>query len=112
MKAFAFVCRLPPMWGRGRGRTLEVRPIAIGEVSKRTMGNVLREQAHHIGDDVWMMFGDDHYTYSRANDLVNAYACGLQASGVHYGDVVALFMNDCPEYVFLNLALAKIGAVH
>jgi crotonobetaine/carnitine-CoA ligase len=89
-----------------------VRPIAIEEVHKRTMGNVLREQAHQIGDDVWMMFGDDHYTYSRANELVNAYAGGLRAAGVGYGDVVALFMQDCPEYVFLNLALAKIGAVH
>ena len=42
---------------------------------------------------------------------VDRVARGLIASGVLPGDKVAVWLNNCPEWVYLMFALAKIGVV-
>src|SRR5499426_2247639 len=50
-------------------------------------------------------------TYVQYHDTVNRLAKGLMAFGVEKGDHVAVWATNVPEWVFLQLALAKIGAV-
>jgi crotonobetaine/carnitine-CoA ligase len=89
-----------------------VREIDLREFENRTMPNVLRDQAEHIGDDVWLMFGEVHRTYNEVNECVNRYSHGLRRQGVGLGDIVAILMDDQEDYVLVCLALAKLGAIH
>jgi long-chain acyl-CoA synthetase len=41
----------------------------------------------------------------------DAFAARLQALGVQKGDPVALFMNNCPQYVMAHFGIQKIGAI-
>jgi crotonobetaine/carnitine-CoA ligase len=89
-----------------------MREVDLDPFEHRTISHVLRDQAAHIGDDVWMMFGTEHRTYADVNALVNRYAHGFARDGVGAGDLVAIVMDDCEEYVYVCLALAKLGAIH
>lgn len=51
------------------------------------------------------------WTYAGLNDEVDAVARGLIASGVEKGDRVGIWAPNCGEWVILQLATAKIGAV-
>lgn len=79
---------------------------------QRTIPAVLRSQADAVGDETWLMFGDRHYTFAEVDRLSDGYARGLAERGIGAGDVVAVFMGNCPEFVLGCLALAKLGAVH
>ena len=82
-----------------------------------TIGDVLDRQAHAHPDREALVY---HYpeiglqlrlTYARLRDEVNRVAKGLLALGVGRGDHVAVLATNVPEWVLLEMALAKIGAV-
>jgi fatty-acyl-CoA synthase len=50
-------------------------------------------------------------TYGQYRDVVNRLAKGLIALGVERGDHVAVWATNVPEWIFLQLALAKVGGV-
>jgi len=75
------------------------------------LGAVLRRQAEEIPDAIYLMAGEDHYSYGRVNELVNSYATGLREIGVEAGDTVALFMGSSPECVFTTFGVNKLGAI-
>lgn len=52
-----------------------------------------------------------NYTFSDLQRLTNQYAKGLLALGVKKGDHLAVLSLNSPEWVLLELAAAKIGAV-
>lgn len=49
------------------------------------------------------------WTFKELDEFSNAVANFLYAEGFRSGDVVALFMENCNEYVGLWLGMAKIG---
>lgn len=51
------------------------------------------------------------WTYARLNDEVDTVARGLMALGVAKGDRVGIWAPNCAEWVILQLATAKIGAI-
>ncbi|CRZ18698.1 AMP-binding protein [Mycolicibacterium neworleansense] len=51
------------------------------------------------------------WSYAQLNDEVDAVARGLMASGVQQGDRVGIWAPNCAEWVMLQLATAKIGAI-
>lgn len=51
------------------------------------------------------------WTYAELNDEVDAVARGLMASGVQKGDRVGIWAPNCAEWVMLQLATAKVGAI-
>lgn len=51
------------------------------------------------------------WTYAELNAEVDAVARGLIASGVQKGDRVGIWAPNCAEWVMLQLATAKIGAI-
>lgn len=58
-----------------------------------------------------VVFYDQRMTNRELDARVNALASGLVEVGIGRNDVVALLMNNCPEYLEATLAINKIGAI-
>jgi len=59
---------------------------------------------------VGLIFGERRWTYQELNEAV-ALLCGqLAAAGVQLGQHVAVLLSNCPEYVYVTHALARLGA--
>ena len=78
---------------------------------KCTLWTRLRKNAERFADREFVIFEDAAYTYRETVEQVEKTARSLIALGVHPGDHVGLFLNNCPEFVFLIFALSEIGAV-
>lgn len=50
-------------------------------------------------------------TYADLNRASDAFAVRLVSLGVKKGEPVALFMNNCPQYVMAHFGIQKIGAI-
>jgi fatty-acyl-CoA synthase len=70
----------------------------------------IEESAERYGERVCLIYGEERYTYAAANALINRVAHALHADGVKCGDVVALAVENRPEFFFLWLGLSKLGA--
>ncbi len=82
-----------------------------------TIGDLLDRQASAFSDKEALVY---HYpesglemrlTYRQLRDEANRVARGLLALGIEKGEHVAVWAPNIPEWIFLQLALAKIGAV-
>lgn len=70
----------------------------------------IEESAARYGERECLIYGEACYTYAAVNALINRAAHALHAQGVSCGDVVALAVENRPEFFFLWLGLAKLGA--
>lgn len=67
---------------------------------------------HHFGAHVALTYHDRNYTYAQMGENALSLARGFQKElWIKKGDKVAFLMPNCPEYVFCEYAVAKIGAV-
>jgi fatty-acyl-CoA synthase len=82
-----------------------------------TLGDLLDQRADEAPDKEALVYDypeiglELRLTYGQYRDVVNRVAKGLIAFGVEEGDQVAVWATNVPEWIFLQLALAKIGAV-
>ena len=58
-----------------------------------------------------LIFEDKSWTFDDLEQYSNRVASVLINAGMKKGDCIALFMNNCPEYVGIWLGAAKIGIV-
>ena len=58
---------------------------------------------------VAIIFEDRQLTFRELDELSNRIANVLRATGLRHGDVVALFMTNCLEYLAVYLAMCKLG---
>ncbi|MBO88484.1 MAG: AMP-binding protein [Rickettsiales bacterium] len=79
--------------------------------AKRRFGDLADDAAEKFGDREALVFKDQRYSFNEQAQEINRTAKALIASGVQHGDHVALWLNNCADWVFFNFALAKIGAV-
>ncbi|XP_029354200.1 very long-chain acyl-CoA synthetase-like [Echeneis naucrates] len=88
------------------------------------MGKILRQKPFYSILDAFLdkvakqphkkfiVFEESSYTYSEADRLSNKVARALRTHGrLQEGDTVALFVGNEPHFVWLWLALAKLGCV-
>ncbi len=69
------------------------------------------EQTAANPDKLFIVFGNEGYSYSYTDQRSNKTANALQAHpGYKAGDTVALFMGNEPAFMFTWLALAKLGS--
>lgn len=82
-----------------------------------TLGDLLDQRAAEIPDKEALVY---HYpelglemrlNYRQYRDTVNRVAKGLLALGIEPGDHVAVWAPNVPEWILLQLALAKVGGV-
>ena len=58
-----------------------------------------------------MVCGDERWTYAQCDAISGRVAAGLREQGVAAGDRVVMFIDNRAEFVFVLLALQRLGAV-
>jgi acyl-CoA synthetase (AMP-forming)/AMP-acid ligase II len=72
---------------------------------------LLERNAREHGHFPALLFEDERYTWAEVNQHTNRWARLLLAEGVVRGDVVALVMDNRPDFVFALLGASKLKAV-
>jgi crotonobetaine/carnitine-CoA ligase len=75
------------------------------------LGDVLRSRADSHRTEPFLKFRDGELSYGEVHTTANRLAQGLLALGVGKGDHVAVMLPNCPEFVPVVFALARLGAV-
>jgi len=80
---------------------------------QKTIGQVLEETATKYPDNDALVYVDRglRYSYREFNALCDQLAKGLIKLGINKGDNVAVWAYNVPQWVFLQFALAKMGAI-
>ncbi len=81
------------------------------EISNKTMYQVLEETVRNFPENEAISFNGKTWTYAQLKEQVDALASALQKSGVKKGDVVALMLPNCPQYVISYYGILATGAV-
>ncbi len=76
-----------------------------------TVGGLLREQARIRADQPAVEDARTSWTYRQFNRRVNRLAHALAAHGIGRGDRVAILSENRAEYLELEFAAAKLGAI-
>ena len=81
--------------------------------SKTTIGDLLDRQAERFGDNDALVHVDwgVRYSYEAFRAECDQVARGLLALGINKGDHVCIWATNYPEWVVVQFATAKIGAV-
>ncbi len=87
------------------------------ELIDMTLGDLLDRRAEELPGKEALVYSypeigfELRMNYAQYRDTVNQLAKGLMALGIEKGDHVAVWATNVPEWVFLELAIAKIGGV-
>jgi long-chain acyl-CoA synthetase len=71
----------------------------------------LRAHARTQADKAAYIWYGRPISYAELDRASDAFAARLAAIGVKKGDPVALFLNNCPQYVMAHFGIQKLGAV-
>ncbi len=72
---------------------------------------VMHRWAEQSPQTLALAYEDRRYTWSALAQHANRYAAWATSRGIGPGDVVALMMDNRPEYVFVAMGLNSIGAI-
>src|SRR6185295_18923826 len=76
-----------------------------------TVGALLTRLAETLPDNEALVYANRRWTFAQLEAEARLIARGLMACGVEPGERVALWATNVPEWVVLQFALAKIGAI-
>lgn len=76
-----------------------------------SLADVLEESAKKYANDNVMWFLDTWVTYKEFKDMVDRLATYLDSIGVKKGDVVAIHLPNCIQYIVAYYAITSIGAI-
>jgi len=85
------------------------RLMPVAEDGSITAADMVEGWAARTPEKEALVFEEHTYTYADYNAEGNRWAHWARAQGLRKGDVVALFMENRPEYLFASLGLQKIG---
>lgn len=71
---------------------------------------LIEHQAQMLGDKPYILHEDQRVSFKGFDRLTCQAANGFLALGAEPGDGVALFMENCPEYLYVAYGLPRIGA--
>lgn len=77
----------------------------------KNLGELLNISAQRHPHRIAIVFGQKKITYKALNELTDQIAAGLIRLGIQRQDKVALFLDNCPEFVISYFAILKAGAV-
>ncbi len=78
---------------------------------KKTYASAVDEAADRFSHRTALSFDGLHWSFAELREEVNTAASRLARLGVAAGDVVGLWLDNRPEWVFTFFAAAKLGAV-
>ena len=87
------------------------RIVRYRPTSKHNFAELIEARAAEHGGRAAILFGDEKVTYDDWNARANRVAHWGRERGLRRGDVVALLMENRPEYFFVWSGLAKLGVV-
>ncbi|MHA1475073.1 MAG: AMP-binding protein, partial [Promethearchaeota archaeon] len=76
-----------------------------------TVGQFFNDAVEKYGDDPAIWFLETWVTYKELKVMVDSLATYLQSIGVKKGDVVAVHLANCIQYVVSYYAITSIGAI-
>ena len=79
----------------------------------QTIGEMLDETVSLFPDTDAIVYSNRNLklSYQEFNDHCDKIAKGLMALGIKRGDHIAIWAYNIPEWIFLQFASAKIGAI-
>jgi len=77
----------------------------------KNLGELLSISAEKYPEHPAIVFGQKKISYKALDELSNHLAAGLVHLGIKREDKVALFLDNCPEFVISYYAVLKAGAV-
>ena len=77
----------------------------------QTIPELFDEAVAAAPDKVWLVAGEESFTYAEARDRVGRAAAALRATGLGPGDLVLATMRNTPEHLFTWLASAYAGTI-
>ncbi len=85
----------------------------MSQLRERTLGQILDETVQQWPDKEAVVYVDRDYrlTYAEFAEEVDRWAKGLMALGIQKGEKVAVWATNVPNWVALQFATAKIGAI-
>lgn len=81
------------------------------DIHNRTLHGLLADKVASHGNREFFRFGDQVFGYQDLDQQSDKIAAGMQALGIGKGDMVAIMLDNRPEYLFILFGLSKIGAV-
>ena len=84
---------------------------ALNPFGRRSCAQLLRELAAHAPDQVGLAYQHERWTWQEINKRANQYAHFVVQQRLQRGDVVALLMDNRPDYLFIASGLNRIGVV-
>jgi long-chain acyl-CoA synthetase len=81
------------------------------KLPEETVNDMLDQKVEQYGDQNLLWFLETWMTYKEFQDHVKALATALHNLGVKKGDVVALHLPNCFQYVIGYYAITRIGAI-
>jgi fatty-acyl-CoA synthase len=83
--------------------------LALSRSSSPTVAQTFERRARRHGDRPFLLYADRRYSYREANACVNRHAHAYRELGLRAGDVVALLLDNRPEFLWHFLAAGKLG---
>jgi len=78
---------------------------------EKTINEILDEQVKKYAEKNFIWFLDTWITYKQFQDYVKSLARSLDNLGIKRGDVVAMHLPNCAQYIIAYYAITRIGAV-
>jgi long-chain acyl-CoA synthetase len=81
---------------------------------EKSLNEFLDKQVEKYKDRNFIWFLDSwitYKTYKHFQDYVKSFATALRNIGIKKGDVVALHLPNCPQYMVGYYAITRIGAI-
>ena len=63
------------------------------------------------GDQEYVVYGDERWTFAEAGQIVAHFATWLQSQGIGSGDRVAIALRNYPEWIFAYWGVIAVGGV-
>lgn len=96
---------LKKSWPKGISETLHYR---FGE---KPLHEYLIRNAKERPDQTAYIFYGNHITWKQLSDNTSRVAQFLKQQGITKGDRIALFMQNCPQYLIGHYAIQMLGAI-
>ena len=84
---------------------------SLAQKQAMSLGSELEYQAEALKDHPAIIFEDRAITLGELNALANRYAGYFGSLGLRKGDVVALLMENRPEFLIAASGLSKLGVI-
>jgi len=104
---------IQPSWEKKNPLIMEALKM-MGEItpdSKNSIGTRIEENAANYPNKLALLYEDERYTHREFNSIINRYANYFLKCGYKKGDTAVVFVENRSEYMFVILALGKIGVV-